>query len=44
MGNDNLVYLDRYIIAPALTIQQEPCDYSDLIYQGFCICKNKWRC
>lgn len=33
--NDNLVYLDRYIIAPALTIQQEPCDYSDLIYQGF---------
>ena len=33
--NDNLVYLDRYILSPALTITRQPCDYNDLVYQGF---------
>ncbi len=33
--NDNLFYLDRYILAPSLTITQQPSDYNDLVYQGF---------
>lgn len=35
MVNGELIFLDRYILAPSLTIEKQPDTLEDLMYQGF---------